>query len=748
MSKKEIRQKIVLEGEKQYNQAVREATRNVKTLETALKAETAELGKNATAQQKAEVKAKSLRKQIAEQEKVVGTLREALEQAKREYGDNEDVVQKWEQKLNKARETLANMKNGLADVGQEMKQMGADANTAVTAAKSVADSIGKIADFGGAISSGLESIFTSMVDTVKGAISAVWEDMVDLAGRANAWVDLAGFWNTDAKSIQTWSHAVQGAHNSFDDLNNAVTRINMGDQKKIAEATGVSGANYEDKWKYAMAVMDAMAAMEYNERLNAAGEVFGEKRATKVLDLLNDWGKIKENLQKFENLGMTEDQIQEMSTLAEKIDLIKETWRAFLDSFEATHFGKLSLDLVGNAQVILEDLIKYISTGDDADLAKLEEDIAAFFDRIVQALQSAADKLREAGNKLQESGNPIVQGIGKVMEDLANALDWISKPENMEKVLTRLRMLADFWLIGKGAQLAGSIASLAANMKIVFGSGLLGSAAGAAGSAGTAAGLGSVLGKVGMLSVAVMMVAPTVAALLRGYEKDETEQKLDEVTENADKDVLGVDKGVREANKQGEITNQDMLRGLWNRATYTGGDTSGLSITGGKTQEEEKKETAEPVLQAISEEQRQATEAFWDFWKAWDGESSQGFDEAWKSFEAAFAGNDEAFRRMFDAVDKLYYKLETEGKDPGSLTDLPADWWQKITGRADENGITKADIAGFRTLPAAIQSASAAGVSQGVSGLQLTMDGYAVGRVVAPYVSQIIASQIMFARNG
>ena len=63
----DIKQKIVLEGEKEYNRALSDAKRNLKTLRSELKAETAELGANATAQQKNKVKVKSLQKQIKEQ---------------------------------------------------------------------------------------------------------------------------------------------------------------------------------------------------------------------------------------------------------------------------------------------------------------------------------------------------------------------------------------------------------------------------------------------------------------------------------------------------------------------------------------------------------------------------------------------------------------------------------------------------------------------------------------------------------
>ena len=44
----DIRQKIVLEGEREYSAALKEAQRNLKVLRSELKAETAELGKNAT----------------------------------------------------------------------------------------------------------------------------------------------------------------------------------------------------------------------------------------------------------------------------------------------------------------------------------------------------------------------------------------------------------------------------------------------------------------------------------------------------------------------------------------------------------------------------------------------------------------------------------------------------------------------------------------------------------------------------
>ena len=353
MAENDIKTKIVLEGEKEYKQALKDANRELKTLKSELKAETAELGKNATAQEKNEVKIRNLQKQIKEQEKVVKTYTKALEEVREKYGDNEDEIAKWEQKLNNARTTLANMKNDLEGVGDGFKAMQTDANMATVASKSAADAIGSLADIGGSISDSIEGIFTGMLTTVKGAISDIWADVVDLAARSNNLVDLAGFWNTDVTTIQKYAGAVEAASAHLEDLSAIVTKINAGDMKKITELTGVSGANYKDQWEYAMAVMDAMSKMSKEER-NAAGfEIFGGRQATKAFDLLNDWQTVLDNLDKFDatkgGYGLAEEELQDMSTLYDKINAVKASWQSLKDMATVKLFGSLSLDLTSNA---------------------------------------------------------------------------------------------------------------------------------------------------------------------------------------------------------------------------------------------------------------------------------------------------------------------------------------------------------------------------------------------------------------
>ena len=69
-----IKSKLQLDGEQQYKKALNDAYRSLRVLRSELKAETAELGRNATAQDKARTKVASLKQQIEEQQKVVKTL--------------------------------------------------------------------------------------------------------------------------------------------------------------------------------------------------------------------------------------------------------------------------------------------------------------------------------------------------------------------------------------------------------------------------------------------------------------------------------------------------------------------------------------------------------------------------------------------------------------------------------------------------------------------------------------------------
>ena len=740
-----VKQRIELDGEKEYKKALDDAYRTLRVLKSELKAETAELGKNATAQEKNAVKMKSLQKQIAEQEKIVKTYKDTLEEVRKKYSDNQEEIAKWEQKLNNARTTLANMKNDLEGVGDGFKAMQTDANMATVASKSAADAIGSLADIGGSISDSIEGIFTGMLTTVKGAISDIWADVVDLAARSNNLVDLAGFWNTDVTTIQKYAGAVEAASAHLEDLSAIVTKINAGDMKKITELTGVSGANYKDQWEYAMAVMDAMSKMSKEER-NAAGfEIFGGRQATKAFDLLNDWQTVLDNLDKFDatkgGYGLAEEELQNMSTLYDKINAVKASWQSLQDMATVKLFGSLSLDLTSNAQGILDGFLAYFNADSDQEreeaIGQIEENITAMFTRVKQAIQDGIALVDKIAEDMKASEDPTVQTIGKLMGGLADALEWFTE-DNMSHVVTALEILAAFWIAGKGLQMAGTIAELAANIRTLSFFKLIGGSAGGLGAIGETVGTSAGTSFLAVLKTnlpgilaGALVGLPVVDALLHPEKYDkrtEAEKALEgmngtplEQVENLlqkpdqAKDALHALFGDRPKKEETPPPEEELPR------VYV--DTTGEIIPLKKTPQ------GNVTGYDVTDEQMAAVEAFWDVLR----EKGADFtDEEWDAYEKAFQGQEELFDKIDDMMNHL---IQTEDNWRG-IEDLPADWW--LHGANQGEGITNENLSAFNSLPNKMEKA----VARAVSGIRVSIDGRTAGQILAPYVSESIASNI------
>lgn len=772
MAENDIKTKIVLEGEKEYKQALKDANRELKTLKSELKAETAELGKNATAQEKNAVKVKNLQKQIAEQEKIVKTYRKALEEVREKYGDNAEEVSKWEQKLNNARTTLANMKNDLEGVGDGFKAIQTDAGMATVATKSAADAIGTLADIGGSISDAIEGIFTGMLSTVKEAISDIWTDVVDLAARSNGLVDLAGFWNTDVQTVQKYGYAVQAISGSLEDLAWIVNKVNTLDSKKIAELTGVSGENYTDRWKYAMAVMDAMSEMSPEQRNIAGEELFGRNQ-TKAYDLLNDWKNMQKELAEVgtKGYGLSDEELSRMSELYDRVNKLRASWQSLKDMATVQLFGQLSMDLTGNAQAIVDGFLAYFNADSDQErdeaIKAIETNITDMFERIKKAIQDGIDLIDKIAEDMKGSENPTVQAIGNLMGGLADALQWFTK-DNMENVLWSLGALATFWIAGKGLQFASTVAELATNIKALSlfkGLGSLGGLGGVGETIGASAGntfLASLrAGLPAVLGVALITSGFMWALDQRKNHKEEvrgTEEHLEAQTGDANQllaDYVEAQKKMAETDivnataeevealqsriertRAALLENENGQKALdaysdWRQENSMGNMDWELPenmkpVAVVPAYEWEKKPEAQ---RAITDEQMAAVEAFWDVLR----EKGADFtDEEWDAYEKAFQGQEELFDKIDDMMN---YLMQTEDNWRG-IEDLPADWWLHSANQGE--GITNENLSAFNSLPNKMEKA----VARAVSGIRVSIDGRTAGQILAPYVSESIASNI------
>lgn len=769
----DIRQKIVLEGEKEYSSALKEAQRNLKVLRSELKAETAELGANATAQQKNETRVKNLQKQIREQEKVVKTYEKALAEVREKYGDNEEAIAKWEIKLNEARSTLANMRNGLDETSQSMKSVASSADMGVVAANSFADSLGKIAEVGNTISASIEGVFTGVVGVISDAISALWDQLMDVAARANQWGDIAGYWNTSASNIQKWYHAVQGTYNDFSALSNAVTRIVTGDQKKIAEASGVSAEQYSDKWEYAMAVMDSLGSMDYEKRLEAVGEIFGERRSPQILDLLNDWAKIQANLADFDatngGYGLTDEQLQKASDLAENVAKVQQSWQALKDMASIELFGNLALNLTGNVQSILDAFKDYFQADNDADrqaaLDKVKENVTQIFQSIREAFEEGIKMLGQLAEELKSSQDPAVQALGKILDTLVGAMDWLANPDNWDTIKKGFEGLIAVWATGKVVSAVSNISSFAGNILSIYkwwtGNG--GGGGGNSGGGGTdiiGGGGGGVLTGVGTKIAGGLKAAATstlgtaligagisiggilgVHYLLKGadYEYNDeydpnrfTQEQLDNLTATWMRMSQSWDLGAGEGATAEDVEEaRDGMVDALNEMVENAGSAAEVfklfEMSNGGNLLYDLMTAGHGYSGTLYDLLASAYGTNWRGWGLSDEQASQwaeGLNTAWAQQAAgARTGTLYGWNDLSDLLLMM-------GGHFGQYMDIPSDTWN--------NGLNGDDVSGFKSLPQGMLAA----VQKGVSGVRVVLDGQVVGNLVAPYVSEQIAREV------
>lgn len=757
---KEIKQKIVLDGEQQYRNALKEAQRNLKTLRSELKAETAELGANATAQQKNEVRVRSLKAQIKEQQAIVKTYRDALAEVREKYKDNADMIAKWETKLNDARTSLANMENELTRVNNGLKDTKGSADMATVATKSVADAMGSIGQAGAAVSDAIEGLFGKMLDTIGEAVGEMYALIVETAGKANGWADSAEFWGTSAATIQQWEHAVKGAHDSFDALNNVMTKLTFGGkEKEVAELLGLSNNGYANQWDFGIAAMDELARLRgenIDKYYEALEKIFGAKKSVEVMDLVDDWDTIKAGLGTFDaengGYGLSEAEIEFMSTLATKIDTVNEKWSALRDNF-ATKLATISADLLVNVEGGIDGINKYLNAESDeekqAALIQIRENVEGFFRKVSDILREAIQILSDVGHDLQESEDPVTKLVGDILVKITEALQWCIDHQN--EVIAAFKAIFAVALMGHLAAAGAKLASVLTQIEAIKAFRGMSTAAGAASAAGTAAGAswGAAFG------MAVKSAIPWLAGLLGiGL------VVMDSLNNHGDDSFATDEEGnvIVQQDENGEyyLTDHDTGQRVYgNEGWEIGGTTTAADVKAAEEHFKTQKELQAAQLAAfgVYEENGQLYEPTtnnkgWTTYRKADRVIAT--PEEWAMLQRWFdldkSGDrggemDDITDRLSDSVYDAFMKMYNDWymtKEWNESADLPESWYINADKWNEGNGITSGDLQGFRGLPAQMKEA----VRSGLRNMRVDLDGYAVGRMIAPYVSEEIAKEI------
>lgn len=387
MPVRDIRTRLSIEGEKALKQELQAAAREMRVLETGMKAAGAGFDAAGDDMGKLESNSKSLRLQLAQQQEIVKALTNAMRDSADAYGDNSRETNGWKIKLNGALTKQEQLRKAIMDTDREMDELARDS---VRAGRQLESGLGESAED---VTRDLRSMYDELksgMDDIKGSVG--------FSAFSDAW--------------QMGSGIVSGLDSFAEETREY--RRQMAFLKQNAEMAGLDFQAIKDQYlEMASLTGDEDGAFEGLNNLIAAGFDM-----TEIITAIDELGgaviRFPETL-KFESLA---DGLQE--TIATKQ--------------AAGQFGEL-LERLG---VNVEDFNKAIAE------AKTEEEAQQ-----VALSYLANHGLKETKEGFEATNEALIKGeeatikLNDALAGFGDVVDWIIAPAK-EKIADTVYVLNDF----------------------------------------------------------------------------------------------------------------------------------------------------------------------------------------------------------------------------------------------------------------------------------------------------------------
>ncbi len=247
MATREIKTKIVLEGEQQYRQQMTDAANAIKVLNAQQKAAVAEANAAGDAQKAAAEKAKYLEQKIAEQRKAVEAAEAAIKQLTADgVQPNTKTMQTWQRKLADAQTGLYNMQGELKDTKAELENEGAQVETNTEQTGKMEEALDNVN-----MNVSLDNV-TKAIDAVAGALTSVIRGVARAAKALWDWESEGADWadelitqskqlGFDVETLQAWKYASLFIDTEVETI--------IGAQDKLLKAMRSTSTDTVDAWK-------------------------------------------------------------------------------------------------------------------------------------------------------------------------------------------------------------------------------------------------------------------------------------------------------------------------------------------------------------------------------------------------------------------------------------------------------------------------------------------------------------------
>lgn len=731
---KEIKTSLIVDGEAAFKRAINDATTSLKNMGSELSLASAEFRKDGDAMKLMETRSRALNGQISQQGEIVKALEKAVNDSTKAYGENSEKTEKWQAELNRAKAKLANLQNELTLNEQGLDRNGKAFDDSAQAAadyQATLQGIGRNVSFQ-TVTDGLSKVTGGIEKGISMAASfarKIRETMVDAGKWADDLITDATKYGMDVEELQRWRNASDLIDTSVETIMTA--RDKLGKKMKdgwtdngldMWKMLGIETAN-RDKMDVLFELGETLKSMEEIDgndiRADAyAMEVFG-KSYKDLLPLINagqdTWNETLQNQR-----VVSEAHVKALGEMDDANQNLENSW----ETLKNTALAEIA-PVMTDAAEALTGLLNEFNDWLDTDEGK-------------EAMKGLSDALKDLFSGIKDiQFKDAINGAKDALNGLKTGLEWLKN--NKDSVLNALKIIGGGFLGLKLGEGGLEVLKLVNGLKSLLGIG--GGAAGAAGAAsGAAAGgaAGSALagaaggagfwGAVG-LTLEALAVAGAIDMTIRDA--------------NTMKEML------KEGERELEESKQFHTRTAGHRNIGLSDAEQAFSnflIPGNNGQT---RSYNLETLRALAGEHYN--------WIRNDGQNAQ-YDKMLD--EIADTIDDELYGKLTEAFDIILANgTDYTGQDQQFVNDTLNEVLAQMRSRMLEDTLadtlfnsgagpvnknlnwdlpTSGDMQMFRLLPKDMQDKVQTGVQKGISGLRVTIDGYAAGRILAPYINEFL----------
>ena len=399
--------KVVLDGEKEYKQALQELNTGNRTLASEMKKLQAEYKGNTESTEYLTKAGDLLNRQLLQQQDKVKTLQEALAAATNQYGEADSRTQKYAQQLNNAEAEEYDLQHAIEEnnaalegQGEEMVGLGDTVEQlaekfGISIPDGAKEALNGMQGFSAGTAAAMAAAAAAIVAVVE-VIKKLGQLTIEVAADVDEYITESAITGVPTEILQAWDYAAPLIDVDAETIKGAMSKITkaMGDAK---DGTGASAEAFDR--------LGISITNEVDGSLKSAEEVFyevvdalgqmeaGTERDAAAMDLL---GKSATDLNPLIDAGS--ESLKEFAAEAKDVGFI-------LDEYQVKRLGAVD-DAYQRLNLTVEAVKKQLA----ADFAPAAKD----------AMELFTDVVKKAGEMLERSG--IITNLASIIQSLISIL--------------------------------------------------------------------------------------------------------------------------------------------------------------------------------------------------------------------------------------------------------------------------------------------------------------------------------------